>query len=98
LGWIEIGLFFFFYVVIMVSLYGFDKLTQIGSIYFFVLFYLIFFFNFIIQHWVNWELSFIIFLFAFYRVIQVWRFNSDRLELFFCHFLFDFFFNLILQY
>jgi hypothetical protein len=65
-----------------------------------------FFLKFILQHWVNWELGFIIiFVFAFYRVITVpWPLSrvlrvTKLTQVFFHLFLIEyFFFNLILQH
>ena len=39
--------------------YGFDKLTLVGSTFFFLFFLKYFFFNFINKYWIDWELDFI---------------------------------------
>jgi hypothetical protein len=67
------ALWFFFFNLLFMRLshshdldYEFDKLTQLIQAFFFHFLIDLFFFNFILQRWVDWELGFVICLDLFF--------------------------------
>jgi hypothetical protein len=58
--------------------YEYDKLTMVDLSYFLCFFNRYFFFNFIFQHRVNWELSFIyIYIFNLFSIVLSWSHDLD---------------------
>jgi hypothetical protein len=98
LGWLRIELHNYFFNFFLQDYH--DLMTwvasfasQLGWLEFFWSFFLIDyrFFNFIIQHWTDWKLNFIIlfnlFLWSYLVLLtQVWQVNLDRFESFFLFF------------
>ena len=97
-NWVSYS-FIFHYEIIMVSWLRSQVLhvSQVNLGFFYPFFNWIFFFNFIIQHWVYWEFDFIIIvMICFYRFIPVLRPEFDRLtRVDPKYFLIDFFFHCI---
>ena len=84
--WVYYGLgfiivFFMFFLGIIKVLWLRSRVFQVSHInfgFFLSFFNWIFFFNFILQYWIDWELEFFIFIF-FYRVISISWPGFDRL-------------------
>jgi len=79
------------------SNHEFDRLTQVTQVFFFS--FSNFFFNFIIQYWVNWELSFVIYFGLLsmklsYLMTRVMSF-ADCFLCFFLIFVFQFYLQML---